>query len=149
MNEALLEKHQALMLEIAHLYLDNMQIELGKKYKNKRHQVNAGLSNQQYKKIRKKYGISYNKFANVYGEFQRIKSTRHLEQVLDAFTASGGNIDIEPSYDENTRRMTVSTYYTIKNKVFEKIEGLTPLEDVMLKMNAMLEMETILSDSDA
>jgi hypothetical protein len=147
-DQKLLEKHEALVVEMGNLYLDNMEIELGKKYQNNTHEVNASLTDGQYTELKSKHNIPNNEFADLYSEFQKMAPTSHLKQAMDAFTASGGNVDIEPVYDENTQRLNVSISYVIKDKTFEKIEGLTPLEDVILRMNALLQVETTLSGSD-
>jgi len=67
---------------------------------------------------------------------------------MDAFTASGGSVDIEPVYDEDSQRLNVDVIYAIKDNRLEKIEGLTPIEQIFLKMNALLQIETVLADAD-
>jgi len=145
----LLEKYEPLVIEIANVYLDNMELELGKKYQNRGHEVNAGLSEAQQAALKQKHNISNDVFAELSSQFQDMKPTEHLQKALDAFTASGGNIDIEPSYDENTQRLNVPINYVIKDRAFEKIEGLSVIEDVILKMNAMLQIEAVLSGSNS
>jgi len=149
MNQALIEKHEDLVIEIANVYLDNMALELGKMYQKNTDEISAGLSNDQNTELKAKHNISDNEFADIYSEFQKMKPTDHQQKALDAFTASGGKVDIEPNYDENTRRLNVSINFIIKDKIFKKIEGLTPLENVILKRNAMLQVETLLSGSNS
>ena len=148
MNKELLEKHEPLVTEMSKVYLDNMELELGKKYRNHNHQVNAGLTDAQYLELKTKHNIPNNEFSEIYTEFQRMKPSPHLQNVLDAFTASGGNIDIEPVYDEASQRLNVSVNFVIKDKVLDKIEGLSAVEEALLKMNAMLQVETVLTGSD-
>ena len=148
MSKELLEKHQDLVVELANIYLDNMELELGKKYKDNSHEINASLTDAQYTELRAKHGISNTEFADLYLAFQKMKPTEHLEKAMTAFTASGGNVDIEPHYDENTQRLNVPVKFVIKDNVLDKIEGLSPLEDVFLKMNAMIQVDTLLSGSD-
>ena len=148
MTPELLEKHEPLVLEIANAYLDNMELELGKKYVNNGYQIDAGLSDAQYNELRTKYNLTSVEFAELYTEFQRMKPTTHMKKALDAFTASGGNVEIEPDYDESTQRLGVQIRFVIKDQSLNKIEGLSPVEDVILKMNAMLQIDTVLSGSD-
>jgi len=148
MNQELLEKYETLFIETGIVFLDNMELELGKKYKNNSHQMDARLSDAQYSELKSKHNISSNEFADFYSEFLKIKPTKHLKQVMDAFTASGGNVDIEPTYDENTQRLKISVNYSLKDNSLEKIEGLSTIEDFLVKMNAMLQVETVLSGSD-
>lgn len=148
MDTKLLEKHEALIMEMGNIYLDNMELELGKKYKDNGYEINATLSDAQYAELKARYNLSSNEFSDLYSEFQKMKPTQHLKQVMDAFTASGGHADVEPIYDENTQRLSVSVNYLIKDKTLEKIEGLSPLEEIVMKMNAMLQVETVLSGSD-
>ncbi|MES9991252.1 MAG: hypothetical protein ABW098_04825 [Candidatus Thiodiazotropha sp.] len=148
MSQELLVEHQDLVVEIANIYLDNMEIALGKKYKNNSHQIDASLSNDQYTALSKKHNISVQDFAELYNLFQGMKPSKHLKQTMDAFTASGGTVDIEPHYDDSNQKLHVAINFIIKDKTFDKLEGLSPLEDIMLRMNAMLQIDTVLSGSD-
>ena len=148
MSQKLFENHETLVVEIANVYLDNMEFELGKKYKNNSHEINASLSDTQCTELSKKHNVSMKEFSELYTEFQKLKPTKHLKQTLDAFTASGGSIEIEPNYDDNAQRLHVAINFIIKDKAFEKLEGLSPLEEVNLKMDAMLQIDTVLSGSD-
>lgn len=148
MSESLIEKHETIVIEMAGIYLDNMELELGRKYQNNEHQINPSLSEAQYLGLLKKHDVPDNEFAELYLEFQKMKPTAHLKQALDAFTASGGGVDIEPSFDEDSQRLKVSINFIIKDQAFEKIEGLSPIEDIILRMNAMLQIDTVLSGSD-
>ena len=148
MDEALLEKHETLVVEMGNVYLDNMQLELGKKYKDRSHEVNPGLSDDQYFELRSKYDIPNNEFYDLYSEFQKMKPGSHLQQVIDAFAASGGSVDVEPVYDEQMQRLNVSVSFVIKDKTLDRIEGLSPMEANILRMNAMLQVDAALSGSD-
>ena len=148
MDETLLKKHETLVVEMGNVYLDNMQLELGKKYKDSSHQVNPGLSDEQYFELRTKYEIPNNEFYDLYSEFQKMKPGKHLQQVIDAFAASGGSVDVQPVYDEETQRLNVSVKFVIKDRSLDRIEGLSRVEENMLKMNAMLQVNTALSGSD-
>ena len=148
MSQPLLEKYEALATEMGKIYLDNMELELGKKYKNNSHAVDPSLTNVQYSQLKREHNISDKEFADLYSDFQKMKPTKHLKQALDAFTASGGSVDIEPVYDESAERLNVTISFAIKDKTFDKIEGLTPLEDISLRMNAMLQIDTVLSGAD-
>jgi hypothetical protein len=148
MSLELLEEHQDLVVEIANVYLDNMEIALGKKYKNNSHEIDASLSNDQYIALSKKHDIPVQDFAELYSLFQEMKPSKHLKQTMDAFTASGGTVDIEPHYDDSSQKLHVAISFIIKDKIFDKLEGLTPLEDIMLRMNAMLQIDTVLSGSN-
>ena len=148
MTQTLLEKHEDVVIEMGAIYLDNMELELGRKYKNNNYQISPGLSDDQYMELKKKHGISVSEFAGIYTAFQNMKPTKHLKQAMDAFTQSGGNVDIEPSYDEETKRLSVPVSFSIKGNTFEKIEGLSAVEDIILKMNAMLQIDTVLSGAD-
>jgi hypothetical protein len=125
-----------------------MELELGKKYKNNNHQINAGLSDAQDTELRAKHNISNNEFADLYTDFLTMKPTDHLQSVMGAFTKSGGSVDVEPIYDENNQRLSVSVNFVIEGNTLEKIEGLSPIEDLLLKMDAMRQVETVLSGSD-
>ena len=116
------------------------------KYKNSTHEVNVSLSDEQYAALKGKSDLSHNEFADLYAEFQKVQPTKHLMQVLEAFRASGGNAEVEPVYDEETQRLNVSLNFVIKDKKLERIEGLTPIEDIVLKMDAMLQVESVLAD---
>ncbi|MEW8506098.1 MAG: hypothetical protein AB2598_05300 [Candidatus Thiodiazotropha sp.] len=148
MSQELLENNQEVVIEIARMYLDNMELELGKKYINNNHEIDASLSDAQYTELSTKHNMSVADFAELYAQFQGMKPSKHLKQTMDAYTASGGNVDIEPYFDDNSQRLHVSINFTIKEKTFDKIEGLSPLEDIMLKMNAMLQIDTVLSGSN-
>ncbi len=148
MSEKLLEEHETLVVEMANIYLDNMQLELGKKYSKNSHEVNANLSDAQYMELRDRHDISNGDFSDLYEMFRHLKPTEHLQQVLDAFGASGGSVEIEPVYDEDSQRLNVSIGFSIKEKTLERIEGLSPLEDVVLRMNAMLQVEKVLANTD-
>ncbi|MET0049218.1 MAG: hypothetical protein ABW066_15680 [Sedimenticola sp.] len=148
MSQTLLEQHEDLVVEIANVYLDNMALELGKKYKNNEHQVSATLSNEQYLALKAKHDISNTEFADIYTEFQKMKPTQHLKQVMDAFTASGGHAEVEPVYDEEAQRLDVAVNFVIKDKTLDKMEGLTPIEEIIVKMDAMIQVDTVLSGAD-
>jgi len=148
MDQALLEKHEALVVDMGNVYLENMEIELGKKYMDKSHEVNASLSDAQYAELKTKYKIPSGDFYELYSEFQSMKPSTHLKQVIDAFAASGGSVDVEPVFDQNTQRLNVSVSYAIKDKTLDRIEGLSPIEGIVLRMNAMLQVDTVLSGSD-
>ena len=149
MSQTLLEKYEDVVVEIANEYLDNMEVELGKKYKDKNHQVNASLSDPQQTRLKEKHNISSNEFAELYMDFTKMGPTDHLKSAMDAFTASGGNGDIEPVFDEESGRLKVAVIFVIKDKTLDKIEGLSAIEDVFLKVNAMIQIETVLDGSDA
>jgi hypothetical protein len=148
MSQTLLEKHEDLVIEMAGIYLDNMELELGKKYKDSNYNVNASLSEGQFSVLKKKHNIPGREFADLYTEFQNMKPTSHLKMAMDAFTASGGNVDIEPAYDESTQRLRVPVRYVIKDQKLEKIEGLSTIEDIILRLNAMLQVDTVLSGAN-
>ena len=148
MSETLLEKHEELVNEMASLCLGNMELELGKKYKDNTYEVNASLSEAQYTELKQKYGVADMEFADLHSEFQKMEPTQHLKQAMDAFTASGGGVDIEPSYDEESQRLSVAMHFVIKENTLDKIEGLSAMEDFILRMNAMLQIDNVLSGSD-
>lgn len=148
MNQELLEKYEPLVIELATLYLDNMELELGKKYKDTSYEVNANLSEEQYSELKEKHNIPHLEFVELFSDFQRMEPTDHLQKAMAAFTVSGGNVDIAPHYEEDSKRLIVSIEFAIKDKTLDKIEGLSALEDMMLKLNAMLQIDTMLSDSD-
>ena len=148
MSQTLLEKHEPVVVEMAKAYLDNMAVELGKKYKNNDYQINVDLTDDQYFGVRAKHDLSNNEFADLYAEFQKMKPTEHLRRVMGAFTASGGNVDVEPAYDEETQRLNVSLSFVIDDKTLDKIEGLSTIEDLLLRMDAMRQIDTVLSGAD-
>jgi len=149
MAETLLEKHESLVVEIGEKYLDNMEVELGKKYQDKEHHVNAGLTDEQSAELTERFSLTINEFSDVYSAFIKMKPGEHLQKVLNAFVASGGNVDIEPVYDEQTHRLNVTVQYTIKDKVLTTIEGLSGIENLMMKVNAMIQLENVLSGSNS
>ena len=148
MNQELLDQHEDLVIEMGNLYLDNMELELGRKYADKGYEMNATLSDDQYVELRTKYDLSIEEFSEIFNEFQKMEPTSHLKKVMDAFTASGGNADIEPAYDEKSQRLSVTLSFEIKGNKLETIEGLSPMEELILKLNAMLQVENILSGAD-
>ena len=148
MSQSLLEKHEDLVVEIATKYLDNMEVELGRKYKDNKHEVNASLSDPQQIELKEKYNVSSNEFAELYMDFTKMGPSDHLTSAMDAFTASGGNVDIEPAYDEESGRLKVAVNFVIKDQTLDKIEGLSDLEAIFLKVNAMIQIETVLDGSD-
>lgn len=148
MPETLLEKHESLIVEIGQQYLANMEQELGKKYKDKEHTVNASLNEDQSTDLRYKYDLTINEFSEVYSAFIKMKPGEHLQKVLSAFVASGGNVDVEPVYDEETGRLNINVQYAIKDKSLDKIEGLSEVESLVMKMNAMIQIETAMSEAD-
>ncbi len=148
MNNSLVEQHDELVIEMANFYLKNMEKELGKKYVDNSHEVNASLTDFQYSELKSKYDITDFEFADLYNEFQKMKPTKHLKSTLDAFAASGGNVDIEPVFDEKQQKLNVSISFGIKDQTYETIEGLTALEEIILKMNAMIQIDNVLSGSD-
>jgi len=148
MNQEILEKHEALVVELGRFYLENMALELGKKYKNNKHELNIVLTDNEYTELKSKYDISNDDYTELYSEFLKMEPTQHLKQVIDAFTASGGNIDMEPLYDEQTGKLNVTVSFAIKETTLDKIEGLSPIEEYFIKMNAMIQVESILANSD-
>jgi hypothetical protein len=148
MKQDLLEEHETLVVEMATVYLDNMELELGKKYRNNDYRVNPGLTDSQYTELKAKHDLSHTEFADLYSEFQKMKPTKHLKKAMDAFTASGGSVEMEPHYDENTQRLSVPITFVIKDRVLNEIEGLSPIESIVLRMNAMFQVDTVLSGSD-
>lgn len=148
MNQELLEKHEALVLEMADLYLDNMEVELGRKYLDNKYEVNGSLSQMQYLDLKKKHRIPDMEFAEVVLEFQKMGPTEHLMNAMGAFTASGGNVDIEPSFDEHTQRLSVPVSFVIKENTLDRIEGLSQIEDMILRVDAMVQVDTLLSEAD-
>ena len=148
MRPEILEKHEILVVEIATVYLDNMELELGRKYKNNSYEVDASLTDDQYAVLKSKHDLSDMEFADLYSEFQKMKPTKHLKKAMDAFTASGGSIEVEPHYEESTQRLSVPIRFVIKDRSLDKIEGLSVIEDIVLKMDAMFQVNTVLSGSD-
>lgn len=149
MSETLLEKHQAVVVEMAQAYLDNMELELAKKYNNNAHQVSTGIPDASYDALKGKYAIPSQEFADLYQEFLKMKPSKHLAMVMSAFTASGGSVDVEPAYDEAQQRLKVSLSFIIGDKTLDKIEGLSPIEDLLLKRDAMLQIDNVLSGADS
>ena len=149
MDQELLEKYESLVVDMGNAYLNNLELELGKKYKNNEHEIYAGLTDPQYVELKEKHSnIPDNDLAEVYSEFLKLKPTSHLKKILDAFHASGGNVDIEPSYDEASQRLHIAVQFVIKGNTLEKIEGMSPIEDILVKMNAMLQVDAVLSGAD-
>ena len=148
MSQSLIEKHEPVVVEMAQTYLDNMAVELGKKYKNNVYQINVDLTDEQFFAIRTKHDIPTNEYAELYAEFQKMKPAEHLRRVMGAFTASGGNVDVEPSYDEDSQRLNVSISFVIDDKTLDRIEGLSTIEDLLLRMDAMRQIDTVLSGAD-
>jgi len=146
MTQTLLEKYDDLVMDMANVYLNNMAWELGIKYKDNTYIIRPRLSEAQHSELKAKHNISSTEYSNLYGEFQKMEPTTHMMKAMEAFTASGGNVDIEPSYDEKTNRLEVSVQFSIKEHTLDKIEGLSPLEDVILKVNAMLQVDAMLSE---
>lgn len=147
MSQSLLEKYETLVIEMGNVYLDNMEKELGKKYNDPGHEMNAGLTDAQFTEFKTRNNISHTEFSQLYDEFLDMKPTEHLNMVMGAFTNSGGNIDIDPEYDEDSQRLKVAVNYVINDRVLEQIEGLSPIENVFVKMNAMIQVESVLADS--
>lgn len=148
MGQTILEQHEDLVVEIGETFLDNMQAELGKKYKKHDYEINPDLNAEQYNGLGKKYGLSLNDFAEIYTAFKRMKPSDHLEKAVSAFTASGGEIDIEPAYNESTESLDVKIAFTIKDRTLEKIEGLSAIESIILRMDAMHQIAGVLADAD-
>lgn len=148
MNLELLEEYESLVVEMGNAYLNNMESELGKKYKKSDHDIYPGLTAAQFMALKTNHNIADNELNEVYSEFLKLEPTSHLKKLLDAFHASGGNIDIEPSYDENAQSLHISVHFVIKDNTLENIEGLSPIEGIVVKMNAMLQVDAALSGSD-
>ena len=148
MDQEFLEKNESLVVEMGKAYLNKMEIELGKKYKNNEHNVNPGLTAAQFMELKANHKISNNKLNEIYDDFLKLKPSGHLKNLLDAFYASGGNVDIEPSYDEDTQKLKISVQFVIKDTTLKTIEGLSPLEDILVKMNAILQIDAVLSDPE-
>jgi len=149
MSENLLEKYEPVVVEMAHDYLDNMEIELGKKYKNNDYEIHVDVTDDQYVNLMKKHDIPTGEFAELYAEFQKMRPGKHLMGVMGAFTASGGGVEVEPIYDEETKRLNVSVNFVMGDKTMDKIEGLSEIEHLLLKMDAIRQINTVLSGSDA
>ncbi len=147
MSQDLLEKHEDLVVGIATAYLDNMQRELGKKYKDPHYQIDPSLSEEQHNELQAGHAISDNEFSELYTGFLRMGPSQHLEDVMRAFSASGGNVDVSPVYDEESQRLNVSLNFVIENRKLKNIDGLAPLEDLFLRMNAMVQVEGVLADA--
>lgn len=148
MTQNLLEKHQALVLDMANMYLNNMALQLGIKYRDTSYRINPHLSDSQRVELRAKHKISGTEFSELYNEFEKMEPTEHMTRAMEAFTASGGNVDIEPRYDDHTNRLDVEVRFSIKDRTLERIEGLSPLEDTILKLNAMLQVDAVLTNQD-
>lgn len=148
MSENLLEKYEPVVVEMANMYLENMELELGKKYKSNDYEIHVDLTDDQYVGLMKKNDIPTAEFAELYTAFQKMKPAEHLRRVMSAFTASGGSVDVEPVYDENTQRLKVAVNFVIDDKTLDKIEGLSEIEGLLLKMDAMRQINTVLSGSD-
>ena len=149
MNQELLEKYEPVVVDMGNMYLDNMELELGRKYKNNEHEIYAGLTDAQYVDLKEKHkDVPDNDLAELYTEFLKLKPTSHLKGIMDAFHASGGNIDIEPEYDDTTQRLHISVQFVIKGNTLETIEGLSAIEAILVRMNAMLQVDSVLSGSD-
>lgn len=148
MSQTLLEKHEAIAVEMAQAYLDNMELELAKKYQNNAYELHAGITDADYDLLMKKHNIPSQEFADLYQEFQKMKPTTHLMRLMSAFTASGGSVDVEPVYDEDSQRLKVSVNFVIADKTLDTIEGLSPIEALLLRMDAMLQIDTVLSGAD-
>lgn len=145
MSESLLTKYEPVVIEMAEAYLDTMELELGKKYKNNAYEINSGLTDEQYLALKEKHGIPDIEFGELYIEFQRMKPSEHLRKLMGAFTASKGSVDVEPAYDEESQRLKVALSFVIDDKVLDKIEGLSTLEDLQLRMDAMIQIDHVLS----
>ncbi len=148
MSENLLEKHEAVVVEMAKAYLDNMELELAKKYKKNDYEIITGLTDEQYTELKDKHHIPSGEFAEIYTDFQRMQPSEHLRRVMSAFTASGGSVEVEPVYDEDNERLSVSFIFIIDDKEMDSIEGLSELESLLLKRDAMLQIDNVLSGAD-
>lgn len=149
MSENLLEKYEPVVIEMANYYLDNMESELGKKYKNNEYEIHVDITDDQYVGLMKKHEIPTAEFAELYAEFQKMKPGKHLMGVMGAFTASGGGVEVEPAYDEESGRLSVSVYFVMNDKTMDRIEGLSEIEYLLLKMDAIRQINTVLSGSDS
>ena len=125
-----------------------MEVELGRKYKDISYDLDAGLTDAQHMELRNRFDISDQEYTDLYLDFKKMEPSEHLTKAMAAFTASGGNVEIEPGFDEETERLTVAVNFVIKDRNLDKIEGLSELEDKVLRMNAMLQIDTLLSGSD-
>jgi len=148
MDEEFLEQHEPLIVDLGKAYIERMEYELGKKYINKEHEIYPTLTPAQFMELKTSYNLQDNELNDIYAEFIKLKPSSHLRKILDAFHASGGNIDIEPTFNEETKRLHVLVQFVIKDTVLNKIEGLTPIEDVLLRINALLQIDQVLSGSD-
>ena len=146
MTQTLLEKYDTLVIDIANVYLNNMAWELGIKYKDNTYHIKPRLTDRQHAELKAKHNISGTEYSKLYDEFQKMEPTEHMMRAMEAFTASGGNVDIEPHYDDKTNRLEVDVQFSIKEHSMEKIEGLSPLENVILKLNAMLQVDAMLAE---
>lgn len=77
-----------------------------------------------------------------------MKPGEHLRRVMGAFTASGGGVEIDPVYDDEAQRLKVTVNFVIEDKTLDRIEGLSEIEYLLLKMDAMRQLNTVLSGSD-
>lgn len=145
MSASFVQKYPQLATEMGNVYLDNMELELGKKYQDNTHEVDASLTGDQYRLLKNKYELDDNEIANLYAEFQQMQSTEHMKRALDAFYNSGGAVDIEPEYDADAKRLKVNLSFSIKDRVFDKIEGLSDMEHIQLRMNAMIQLDGVLA----
>lgn len=147
MDQEFLDKHESLVSEMCSAFLENMEIELGKKYQDSHYQANPALSDRQYMELKNRHDIvTHNEFADIYAGVLKIEPTEHLNQVMSAFTNSGGSVEIEPAYDEASQRLRVNVLFSIKDKKIDKIQGLTSIEDFFIRMNAMLQIESVLDE---
>ncbi|MBF0265994.1 MAG: hypothetical protein HQL46_12045 [Gammaproteobacteria bacterium] len=150
MEQDLLETHESLVVDMGNLYLENMEHELAKKYQDRDYNIYPSLTDSQFDELKSKHNkVSEKLFMLIYAEFLDLKPTSHLNKLLDAFHASGGNVDIEPNFDEKNQKLEVSVNFVIKETTLRKIEGLSPIEDILVKMNAMIQIDTLLSDPNA
>ena len=146
MTQSILEKHEALVLDMADMYLNNAALQLGIKYRDSLYRISPRLSDAQRSELKARYKVSGTEFAKVYEEFEKMEATEHMQRALAAFTASGGNVEIDPVYDEQRNRLDVGLQFTIKDRILDKIEGLSTLEHTILKANAILQVDAALSD---
>ena len=149
MAEKLLEKYEALVTDMANVYLNNMARELGIKYRDKSYTINPRLSEPQHTELKAKHKISSTEYSNLYSEFQKMEPTQHMQQAMEAFTASGGSVEIDPRYDEETNTLDVSLQFCIKDRTLDRIEGLSPMEHVILQVTAMQQVDGALADAPA
>ena len=60
-----------------------MELELGKKYKDSEHPINARLNELQQATLKDKFNISSNEFLELYSKFINMQPTDHFNQVMD------------------------------------------------------------------